>query len=122
MGYESKVYVVDTYGRKGRDKDGEKRFCAKVAEFNLGSIPAIYDVLCKEVSDFFVYESDGDTPILKDKYNKELTQCSLETLINAIENSSDCMEYYKTKALLGFLKICNTSHDVDDLICLHYGY
>lgn len=141
MGYESKIFIVrksnlapDTFGSaKGLT------FAMKIAEINLGKVGGMPKCFYLEpvdgsekdkkprVTKHFIYDSDGDTPLIKDKYGDNLAECTPKELLKwvtrAIEHGDFWGELHLLKAML--TEIVEDQEDIgcwNSVICLHYGY
>ena len=70
----------------------------------------------------YIYTDDGNTEIFKDRYNKPLTEASITTIIEYLENYKNSKEYYRRiNPLLGLLKGFDCS-GWNNLTVLHYGH
>lgn len=124
MGYESKLYIVE----KGHIKDDDGRVYAQVvAMFDMCKCYFLSDILTKEPkTDCYFYADDGNTKILEDKYGDALTETSVDTVINILEEAIEIgEEYRRIFPLLSMLKTFKeqeSNHEWNNLSVLHYGY
>lgn len=123
MGYESRFYIVNKlpFGKK---INGKQMFYAeKIAAFDMSVVRSISDVIRDyPKTDCYIYADDGNTEIVKDDYDEELTEISVKDLIEITENAIKRDDYYRRYApFLNTLKGFNTK-DWDNLVVLHYGY
>lgn len=120
MGYESKIYVVRKGGFLG---DNGKHYAQKIAEFDLCKVYGVSDYLRNmPITDCYIYADDGDSEIIKDCYDKELTECTPERLIELIENDIKANgEYWRYNIILATLRELVKFKD-NCIYCLHYGY
>lgn len=124
MGYESKFYVVDKqpFGKEINDK--HMFYGEKIAEFNMARIYPVSDIIRGyPKTDCYVYADDNKTEIVKDCYGAELTEISIEKLIEIVEYAIKKNDYYykRYNPFLMMLKGFDKS-DWNNLVVLHYGY
>ena len=119
MGYESIIYVVKK-SSFSPDESG-KRFASVIAMFNACKFYGLPEVF-KMKTDCYIYADDGNTSITKDRYGDELTEAPLADVIKFLENELQCGETYRRiKPLLALLKGFDMEQ-LENLVCLHYGY
>lgn len=135
MGYESKFIFGEVSILPSRMHDGVEynyvRITAMIDMCKLGD-GAIYQVIKNAPpSGCFSYESDGNTPFYKDKYDDPLGEIDPDSLRHAIEQDSETWDYNLYKMLLGminnffpeeFFYDPEESETKEKLIILHYGY
>ena len=108
MGYESKIYIV----RKGyqlnrtfdKMEDGtEKRWAMKIAEINLGKISGPPSCFYTEAedgkkiyknTDSYIYADDGNPPIIADRYDRPLTECTVQELFDWVTQTIERDDFY----------------------------
>lgn len=118
MGYESKLYIVE---KTDCFMVNEKRYARVIATYDMCKFNAFDDIF-QEETDCYIYTDDGNTEIFKDRYNKPLTEASITTIIEYLENYKNSKEYYRRiNPLLGLLKGFDCS-GWNNLTVLHYGH
>ena len=124
MGYESKLFIV----HKKQGFMGPKPFWGDiVAEFNLAVCSSVADTFReKPETDCYIYADDGNTLIQTDKYDKPLTEASIDDVIEVLakkELSQEGRPYRRIEPLYAMLKSFKENSDQwDNLAVLHYGY
>ena len=123
MGYECKLYVVE----KRNVFDEEKRYAQVIAMFDMCkyyTLSSIISIFPK--TDCYFYGDDGDTKILKDEYDKPLTEIPIEKVIAILETDiADGNDYRRIPPVLAALKAIKEQKDYgiwQDVVVLHYGY
>lgn len=125
MGYESKLYVVDTsVGDYNIPRNGLK-YARIITMFDVCCFPAVSDMLReKKQTGYFICIEDED--ILEDKYGDHLYVAELQDVIDIIEKEIENGEdYRRAKPLLAALKVYEEQRKKgiwNDLKILHYGY
>lgn len=121
MGYEHRIYVLRIIGGKTLCEDN-MFYGMKLASFDLGKIPEMYDILgeCRK-TDIYFYADDGNTKVLEDRYGKPLTEIPLQRTINILEKISNENVYELCKPVLEYLRTLSDSN-CSDIVILHYGY
>lgn len=122
MGYESKIYIAE----KGTLKDDDGRTCARIiAMFDMCKFYALSDILTKEPKTH-CYFYEGSEKVLKDKYGDDLTETTVETVIDILEEAvANGEDYRRIFPLLSTLKVINEQQKDDKwgkIVVLHYGY
>lgn len=121
MGYESRFYIVDNTSMTSAGAD--KTFALPIAIYDMCKMDYNGEVhrLIKNSphASCFVYADDGDTPILIDRYDKELTDIDISQLIKALEHDNN--GYRRIPPFLALLNAI-IKEDWRDLKVLHYGY
>lgn len=123
MGYESRLYIVEKFDIMVYD-DG-KRFARIISMFDMCKFPALSNVLRnKPNTDCYIYADDGNTRILEDCYGEPLTESTIESVIEVLENAvanGEC--YWRMYPLLSTLQTMKDCGFInDDIVVLHYGY
>lgn len=120
MGYESRFYVVD----KSSFQIGNQLYYANIiAMFDMSKMG--YDsktltlVGVSPDANCYVYADDGNTQIVKDRYDKKLTDVDFGALIKCLKSDDDGSR--RIKPFLAFLEGIDTSQ-WDGLRVLHFGY
>jgi hypothetical protein len=117
MGYESKLYIVD---KREPEKTEGKRYAQVITMFNMCKFD--FGSIFSKETDCYFYADDGNTEIIKDRYDDTLTEANIEDVIQYLEEYKNNQEYYRrVDPLLGLLKGFNPA-EWDDLKILHYGY
>lgn len=122
MGYESRLYVVE---KSDIRNDTGKRYAEVVAMFNICKCYKLSDILTKQKeTDCYIYADDGNTKILKDRYDEKLTEVSIPFVISTLEKILEGGETYRRiYPLLNALKTFDEQKDKwGELAVLHYGY
>ena len=122
MGYESKLYIVE---KSKALRGNEKRYASVVAMFDMAKMGSIVNVFEKK-TDCYIYADDGDTMILEDKYGDELTEATVEDVIEVLEKAiGNGVMYRRLYPLLSALTVIKEQQDEgtwEDVVVLHYGY
>ena len=130
MGYDSRIYIVhkSRYNTPMKiiidDEDyGERVWGQVIASMDLGVYPTVSDFMrSKPETDCYIYAHDGNTIIVTDSYDKVMTECSIEELIEVVQKDIDRGEdYRRIFPLYGLLKGFNTEQ-WDNLRVLHFGH
>lgn len=122
MGYESRLYVVE---KSDIRNDTGKRYAEVVAMFNICKCYKLSDILTKQKeTDCYIYADDGNTQIVKDRYDEKLTEASIPFVISILEKILKSGEgYRRIYPLLNALKTFEEQKDKwGDIVVLHYGY
>lgn len=122
MGYESRIFVVD---KKEHLFCEDKCWGEIIAMFNMCKYYPVSDFMREQpATDCYIFADDGNTKILEDKYDKPLTEASLNDVITILEKELENGDTYRrTGPLLGMLKSLNEeAHKFENLRVLHYGY
>ena len=124
MGYESRIYIVD----KGNIKNTEGlRWASVIATFEMGKYPELADLFKKsKKTDCYIYADDGNTEIIKDRYDEFLTEANIDDVIAVLENGVYTeTPYRRTLPLLVTLESIKCQIETGywtDIGILHYGY
>ena len=130
MGYESKIIIVlKTDMLKNKFN---LTFGIKMAEFNMGKFDyynpgPFHNVLDKfRDTTCFYYADDGNTEIIKDRYNEFLKEMNIEPFYKIMQKELIYGNHknQKLKSLLYYLESLLTWDipNVKNLRVLHYGY
>lgn len=124
MGYESKLYIVEKSHL--RDDDGMV-YAQVIATFDMCKCYFLSDVLVKgSKTNCYFYADDGNTKVLEDKYGDELTEASVDDVIEVLEKAVEIGEdYRRIFPLLSMLKTFSEQQKNNkwgNLVVLHYGY
>lgn len=122
MGYESRLYVVE---KSDIRNDTGKRYAEVIAMFNICKCYELSDILTRQKeTDCYIYADDGNTKIVKDRYDEKLTEVSIPFVISTLEKILEGRETYRRiYPLLNALKAFNEQKDKwGDIVVLHYGY
>lgn len=123
MGYESRLYIVEKFDTM--IYDDKKRFARVISMFDMCKFPALANMFrYKPNTDCYIYADDGNTRVLKDCYGKPLTESTIESVIELLENEiANGENYWRIFPLLSTLKIMKERRLInDDIVILHYGY
>jgi hypothetical protein len=120
MGYESRFYVIEKSTLK---PDNGKVFSSIIAMFDmckLGYESSTMKLVQKaKETDCYIYADDGNTKILKDKYDEFLKEIPVDDLIVALKKDDD--GYRRIKPFVAFLKSLDATK-WRELKVLHFGY
>ena len=124
MGYESKLFIVH---KRQRLVEPKPFWGDIVADFNLAVCSSVADMFReKPETDCYIYADDGNTIIDRDKYDKPLTEASVDDVIEVLEKeklSQEGWTYRRIEPLYAMLKAFKENSDQwDNLAVLHYGY
>ena len=127
MGYESKLYVVEKTGCIDDFNGKSKRYARVIAMFDMCRIDFLSEALREAPeTDCYVYADDGNTPILKDCYDKPLTEVSIDEAVDILYASSvEGETYRRIYPVLSCLKTFSDQQKNGvwkNLVVLHYGY
>ena len=125
MGYESKYFIVEKSSLPP-DADNGKIYAQFVAEFDMCKCYGLLDKIRRypKTSCYF-FDIDGDTKILFDKYDDELTEIPIEDMMNFVweEIKGEYGNYRRLKPFYHLLKaIIENRKEWGDIVVLHYGY
>ena len=122
MGYESRIYVVEKSNFIDPD---DSRWAEIIASYNMCKYPPLDNHFrtCND-TDVYIFDNDGNTRIVTDKYDKPLKESAIEDVIEVLEKDVAEGEYYRrTLPLLNMLKaFAEHKSDWRNLTILHYGY
>lgn len=124
MGYESKLYIVE----KGYHQDDDGRVYAQIiSTFDMCKCYFLADVLTKEPkTNCYFYSDNGNDRVIEDKYGDALTETSVDTVINILEEAIEMgEEYRRIFPLLSMLKTFKEQQAENkwiNLAVLHYGH
>lgn len=115
MGYESRLYIVETH------KNGN--YAEKIATINMrvmGCDSGWRELFCNSF-DCELYADDGNTLLTEDNYGKKLKSADILSVIDWLETKGREMGYRRIEPLIGLLKGFDIS-EWEDLQVVHYGY
>jgi hypothetical protein len=118
MGYESKIYVVEKFNNS-LDNTTDKKYAQVIATYDMCKFNG-FDNIFKTETDCYIYADDGNTIILKDRYDEPLKETNIENVIKYLEKHKNT-NYRRVNPLLNLLKGFNLK-EWDNLTVLHYGY
>ncbi len=122
MGYESKLYIVEKSGIINQD---DKTYASVIATYDLCKCPEIRDAFNDaEVTDSYIYRDDGNTRIIVDSYDDELTELSIDSVIAVIEGDISKGENYRRYfPLLAMLRVFkDNAKQWPNIAVLHFGH
>ena len=124
MGYESKIYVVEKSNRLVRE---ERRFAKVIAVFDLCVFCPFADKFTiLPATDCYFYADDGDTKVIKDRYDKHLTESTVDYAINVLEeliaNGETYRRAFPVLAALKAIKKQQKKGEWNEIAVLHYGH
>ena len=120
MGYEVKLYAVE------RINEGMGGYASVVAEIDLCKIGDgnLYALMLKRRPDetlAYIYGTDGNTKIVKDRYDELLPVMGVDEVIKAIQADNKKENYRRFAIALAFLKEFK-KHFGEDARILAYGH
>ncbi len=123
MGYESRLYVVEKSRVASVNDETKKKYAEVIATFDMSCIPLASSKMRNyPATDSYVIGDDGDTPILKDRYGKELTEIPLDVAIEIlVKDWAEDIDYRRLYPVIAFLKAIDKKN-WDEVVVLHYGY
>lgn len=128
MGYESRFFVVQKNDWKGYDEETKDLFYAEIlASFDLCKLGSeFWNKMPKmKETDCYIYDLDGDTHILEDRYGEKLKEVSVDDLIPILEEEENKEHYRRFPYFIAMLKSIKEEIDRkewDNVVVLHYGY
>lgn len=130
MGYDSRLYIVDKHDKGIKlpivvdDNDyGERCWSEVIAMIELCKYPTISNFMRKQPeTDSYIYAEDGNTHIVVDRYDDVMTECSVEELLEVVQQEIDNgVDYRRLTLLYGLLKGLDCSQWTNIRV-LHYGH
>lgn len=127
MSYESKIYICHKSPYKDEILNPGKYWAQIVAMMDVCAYESVSSILReKPVAESFFFSDDGSTMVETDKYDKPLTECSLEELLEILQEEIDKGENYRRlfplHAMVKIFAEQNESMWAGRLTVLHYGY
>jgi len=131
MGYECKLYIVDTYGDSECPlldmKTKTKTYAREITSYDLSKMGDHYHDLLNKApkTKSYIYAKDGDTETLKDPYGDELREFTLAELIPVLEKEQAENHYRRLPPIIAMLKEferLNKGEWGGHLRVLHYGH
>lgn len=133
MGYESKIIIGERAYRKDYSGDTDGHYYVSViAVFNLSVMGGtmwnrLKDNVPLQENRYFFYDSDGETPILLDRYDTPLQEYNINDLLLALNIDYDEDGYRRLPPFIGMLDMFRTqleqgTWDKERFVVLHYGY
>lgn len=95
-----------------------RRYCSVIAMVDLCKV-GVTSFPNKD-TDYYFYGTDGNTPIIKDKYGDFLQEASLDSVIEWLEKAVQKSEYRRLKTALALAKGCVDLYDNPTVLL--YGY
>ncbi len=123
MGYESRLYVVrKSYLYRREDK---KQWGEVIAVFNLSKAPAVSNEMkLYSATDVYIYDDNGNTEIIMDRYGKPLAEIPLDDAIWLLERAEKAEQIHmhrRYEPCIAMLKAFR-NEGWGNLVVLHYGY
>ncbi len=106
MGYETKLIIgtlTDMKGHTNKDCD----YVIPIAEINLCKTDCFVDTYIDREKDnhkVYVYGTDGDTEISKDRYDSQLFAINPDAVLNAMVTANKKNQYRRYQAAIPLLK------------------
>lgn len=128
MGYESKLYIVDTHDISFIDKNTNKKvkdiFNCIIGTYDLCKMGSDfdYDVFDKELEGKIFISGDEDTDV--DCYGEHLRYCdNIPMLIAELQESEKRSHYRRLKPIISMLQeFEKLKNEFNHLIVIHYGH
>ncbi len=123
MGYETKLIIgrlTDMKGFKNKDCD----FVITIAEIDLCKC-CFYDTYIDKDSDthkVYFYGTDGDTEIVKDRYDSQLFAIDPKKVLDMMEAANKTDKYRRYQAAIPMLKSLIKTFKNENLTCILYGH
>lgn len=108
----TKTYVATS------NKTVMRRFCDVIAMVDLCKVGVTS--FPKKDAGYYFYGTDGNTPVIKDKYGDFLQESSLDSVIEWLEKQVQKSEYRRFKTALALAKGCVGLYDNPTVLI--YGY
>ena len=124
MGYESKIYIVEKTNYSLVEENGMK-YARVLAMFDVSKFYELSDWFRnKPATRHYIFDDDGDTQIIEDRYEDTLKEASVKEVIDRLEKIVENGENYRRIfPLLAALKAFEShSNQWGDIGVLHYGY
>lgn len=125
MGYESKYFIVEK-SSLAPNMDNGKIYAQFVAEFDMCKCYGLVDKIRNyPKTNCYFFDIDGNSEILFDNYDDELTETPIEDMTNFVyeEMQGDYREYRRLKPFYSLLKsFVDDRNKWGDIVVLHYGY
>lgn len=124
MGYESKIYIVE---KRNWQNESGKTYARIIAMFDLCKYYPLSDVLrYKPKTSCFFYADDCNTEVTKDMYGEDLTETTVQTVINVlnkmVEKGEDYRRIFPLLSTLNTIDEQQKNGDWGEIVVLHYGY
>jgi len=122
MGYETKLIIgilTDMKGFENKDCD----YVSIIAEIDLcktGIIPDTYLVKERDTRKVYIYGTDGNTEISKDRYGSQLFAVSPSEVLKLMVKTNKTEKYRRYNAAIPLLK--SLIKDFKGLTCILYGH
>jgi len=123
MGYETKLIIGQLTDMKGV-KNSDCDWVNVISEIDLcktGIIPDTYLVKYRDTHKVFIYATDGDTEISKDRYGSQLFAVSPSEVLNLMVKANKKQKYRRYNAAIPLLKSLIKDFG-SDLTCVLYGH
>lgn len=123
MGYETKLIIgklTDLKGYENKDCD----YVSIIAEIDLCK-SCFYDTWLNKETDthkVFIYGTDGDTEISKDRYGNQLFSIDPSKVLDMMEAANKKEKYRRYMAAIPLLKSLIKTFKGENLTCILYGH
>ena len=123
MGYETTLIIgklTDMKGYKNKDCD----YVIKIAEIDLCK-SYFYGTQLNDKTDthkVYLYHSDGDTEMVKDKYDSQLFAISPKQVLDIMIEQNKIEKYRRYSAAIPLLKSLMKDFKNENLTCVLYGH
>lgn len=117
MGYESKIFVVNTV----HGFSNEYIYAETIATIRMGCMTPDFHKLFRTEIDYEIYAEDDNHATSTDRYGDRIKSAKIKDVIKWLESEVIKDDYRRLRPLLGLLKGFN-EEQWDELEVLHYGY
>lgn len=123
MGYETKLIIGNLTDMKGMENK-ECFWVKTIAEIDLCKSVFFDTYIDKELNTtkVYIYGSDGDTEISKDRYGSHLLAIGPKYVLKMMQDAHKESKYRRYAAAIPLLKSLITSFKKENLTCILYGY
>lgn len=119
MGYESTLYIVNTFNNE-IDLETGKKFAQVLAMVELAKVYELREIFNKETEYYFCHNSSEEA-VLEDGYGEPLREAELDDVVKAIENYMEIVDWYLLRPALALLKVYQEMNN-KYLKVIHYGH
>lgn len=123
MGYETELIIGKLTDRKG-SKNKDCNYVIPIAQIDLCK-SVFYDTCLDKETDtnkVYIYESDGDTEMSKDKYGAQLFAIDPNRVLKMMQDEQIKGKYRRYSAAIPLLKSLIKDFKKENLTCILYGH
>ncbi len=123
MGYETKLIIGKLTDMKGV-KNKDCFYVIPIAEIDLCKSVFYGTYIDKEINTIkvYIYGSDGNTEISKDKYGSQLVANNPKQVLKLMQDANKESKYRRYSAAIPMLKSLIKDFKKENLTCILYGY